>query len=492
MASIAVREGSASTAGSEENSLNRMKTPTLNEKRGEAQQPSNGPVARQDVAPSYLDREGQVQENEVDPVFGDEAGAEIHYITCEWWHTGILMIAETISLGVLALPQAIAILGIVPGLLLIFLLGLIATYTGYLIGQFKLAYPGMQSFADCGELIAGPIGREVMAFGQVLIILFIMAAHILSFAIAMNAMTEHSQCTVVFSAIGLLISFVLGLPRTLKGVSYLSIFSCISVIVAVTVAMAAIAIEKPDIGHVLAVRPNIPLVKGLGPVMNIILAYTGHVAYFTFLAELKNPREFPKALAFQQILAVSFYMLISAIIYYYAGPLVSSPALGSASPTVRKAAFGIALPTILVAGVVNGSVACKYVYLRVWSGTDVVHQKNFKSIGSWVGICAVLWVVSWVIAEAVPNFNLLLGLIAALFCSWFTYGLPPVLWLYLYKGRWFETKRKAALAVLNFAIFFMGAAICILGMWSSSWELAHGAAGKPFSCADNWKPSIDL
>lgn len=113
-------------------------------------------------------------------------------------------------------------------------------------------------------------------------------------------------------------------------------------------------------------------------------------------------------------------MLISAIIYYYAGPLVSSPALGSASPTVRKAAFGIALPTILVAGVVNGSVACKYVYLRVWSGTDVVHQKNFKSIGSWVGICAVLWVVSWVIAEAVPNFNLLLGLIAALFCSWFT------------------------------------------------------------------------
>lgn len=38
--------------------------------------------------------------------------------------------------------------------------------------------------------------------------------------------------------------------------------------------MAAIAIEKPDIGHVLAVRPNIPLVKGLGPVMNIILAYS--------------------------------------------------------------------------------------------------------------------------------------------------------------------------------------------------------------------------
>jgi amino acid permease len=134
------------------------------------------------------------------------------------------MIAETISLGVLALPQTLASLGFVPGILLILVLGIIATYTGYLIGQFKLAYPSVQSFADCGQLIAGPIGREVMAFAQVLILLFIMAAHVLSFAIAFNAMTEHAWCTVAFSAVGLVVSFVLSLPRTFKNVSYFSIF----------------------------------------------------------------------------------------------------------------------------------------------------------------------------------------------------------------------------------------------------------------------------
>jgi hypothetical protein len=104
-------------------------------------------------------------------------------------------------------------------------------------------------------------------------------------------------------------------------------------------------------------------------------------------------------------------MLISAVIYYYAGPSVASPALGSASPTVRKIAFGIALPTIVVAGVVNGSVACKYIYMRIWKGTDVIHRNGFKSIGSWVAICATLWTASFVIAEAIPNFNLLLGLV---------------------------------------------------------------------------------
>jgi hypothetical protein len=121
-----------------------------------------------------------------------------------------------------------------------------------------------------------------------------------------------------------------------------------------------------------------------------------------------------------QVLAVSFYLTVSAVIYYYAGPLVASPALGSASPLIRKIAFGIALPTIVVAGVVNGSVACKYIYFRIWSGTDVVHQNSVKSISSWVAICAGCWIAAWAIAEAVPNFNLLLGLIAALFCSWFS------------------------------------------------------------------------
>jgi amino acid permease len=139
-------------------------------------------------------------------------------------HTGILMLAENVSLGVLALPQALAVLGLVPGLLCICVLGIIVTYTGWVIGEFKLAHPSVQSFADCGMLVAGPIGREVMAIGQVLILVFIMGAHVLSFSIAMNAITEHGTCTIVFSVVGLVVCFLLGLPRTFKNVSYFSIF----------------------------------------------------------------------------------------------------------------------------------------------------------------------------------------------------------------------------------------------------------------------------
>lgn len=140
----------------------------------------------------------------------------------------------------------------------------------------------------------------------------------------------------------------------------------------------------------------------------------GHVGFFGFCAELKNPSDFRKSLAFMQTIAVTFYMVISAIIYYYAGANVASPALGSASITVRRISFGVALPTIIIAGVINGSVASKYIYIRMWKGTNVIHQTSVKSIGSWVAICATLWFLSWIIAESIPNFNSLLALIVSI------------------------------------------------------------------------------
>ena len=326
---------------------------------------------------------------------------------------------------------------------------------------------------------------------SLLVLIFIAGAHVLSFAIALNVMTDHATCTVVFSVVGMLVSFFFTLPRTLKNVSYFSITACASIIVASTVAMTAIAIQKPDVGNILAVRPGVSLVEGLGPVMNIILAYAGHVTFFSIYSELEDPREYKKALAMTQIFTVSFYLLLASVIYYFAGPLVASPALGSASPVVRKISFGIALPTIVISGVINGHVACKYLYFRV-CGADTVHSKSVKAYLSWTAIVAVAWIVSFFIAEAIPNFNVLLGLIAALFSSWFSYGLPPVLWLYMYKGKWWDGKRRTTFTVLNMLLFLLGTAICALGMWNSGYELSHIKAGQVFSCKSNWKPTIDM
>lgn len=252
--------------------------------------------------------------------------------------------------------------------------------------------------------------------------------------------------------------------------------------------MACIAIIGRDTGNVEAVRQDTDFQTGFGSVLTMILAYAGHVAFFGFCGEMAEPRDFTKALSFMTITSCAFYMLISAVIYYYAGPDVESPALGSATSVVARICWGIACPTIVVAGVVNGAVAAKYIYLRYWAGTDVVHHRDFKAYSSWYLINFVLWLVAWIIAGAIPNFGLLLGLISALFCSWFSYGLPGRLWLYMNKRRLTANWKKMSLTVINVGILILGAVICVLGMWVSGVALAAGKGGKSFSCEDNRQP----
>lgn len=56
-------------------------------------------------------------------VFGNEDDADIKYKTLSWPLVAVLMIAEIVSNGMLSLPAATAVVGIVPGVILIVFLG---------------------------------------------------------------------------------------------------------------------------------------------------------------------------------------------------------------------------------------------------------------------------------------------------------------------------------------------------------------------------------
>lgn len=448
-----------------------------------------------DVAPpAYPDEEKQQEKgngfeegkdaygDRGDP-FGDETNAEVKYKSMSWWHAGMIMIAETISLGILSLPSTVATLGLVPSIILIVGLGSLATYTGFVLGQFKLRYPHIHNMADAGEVLMGRFGRELLGGAQVIFLIFIMGSHVLTFTVAMNALTDHGTCSIVFGIVGMIISFLGNVPRTLLKVSWLSTASFISIFAAVFITMVGIGVQHP--GHFVDATRVTNLYKGFGATSNIIFAYAGHVAFFGFMSEMKKPQDYPKALFLLQGTNTSLYAISAAVIYRYGGRDVTSPALGSTGPVLQKVAYGVALPTIIIAGVINGHVACKYVYVRVYRGTDFMSQRTWKSIGVWVGLAFVGWLIGWIIAEAIPVFNNLLSLIVALFASWFTYGLSGVFWLYMNKGLYTSSPRKMFLTVLNFLIFLIGATICGLGLYSSGKAIHDNPSSASFSCADN-------
>ena len=251
------------------------------------------------------------------------------------------MIAETISLGILSLPKALATIGLVPGVILIAGLGALATYTGFVLGQFKLRYPHVHNMADAGEVLLGPVGREIFGVAQMLFLIFVMGSHILTFSIMLNTVSNHGTCTIVFGIVGALVSLICTLPRTLKRVSYLSIVSFISIIAAVLVTMIGVGIERPGANMVKATVHN-SLQEAFLLTSNIVFAYAGHLAFFSFISEMRDPTQYPKALYLLQAVDTGMYILVAVVIYRYAGQTVASPALGSTNAILQKVAYGVA------------------------------------------------------------------------------------------------------------------------------------------------------
>ncbi|KAL8817011.1 MAG: hypothetical protein Q9223_004081 [Gallowayella weberi] len=394
-----------------------------------------------------------------DGPFGNEENSEVKYKTMTWC-----------------------------GVILILGLGAIATYTGYVIGQFKLAYPGVHNMADAGEVMLGPVGREVFGAAQMLFIVFNMGSHILTFSIMMNTITGHAACSIVFGFVGLIVSVVCTLPRTLHRISFMAVISFVSIIAAVLITMIGVGAENPGAKEIQSTVVT-PFTKAFLATMNLVFAYAGHVAFFSFISEMKEPETYTKALYLLQGADVSMYLVVAVVTCRYGGADVASPALGSTAGILPKLAYGIAIPTIVMAGVINGHVAAKTVYVRLFRGTDKMSKQTWGSFLPWAIIVLLLWTVAWVIAEAIPVFNHLLGLSSALFASWFTYGLSGVFWLYLSHGRYRESKKKMALSALNMCIVCIGLIMCVLGLYASGTAIAAEAKSSngSFSCADNSK-----
>jgi amino acid permease len=204
----------------------------------------------------------------------------------------------------------------------------------------------VHSMADAGDLLIGRVGRTTLDIAQLVFFILVMGSHVLTFSIMMNVLTEHSSCTVIFSVVGLLVSFLLTLPRRLEKLSHISYVSFVSIIGAVVTGMIGVALVKTGSTHTPSFSSKPKVHDACLAVANVIFAYAGHVAFFTLFSELKEIKDFPKALALLQLSEMVLYTVSAIVIYVHVGPAVASPALNSAGESFRKISYTIALPTV--------------------------------------------------------------------------------------------------------------------------------------------------
>ncbi|KAI4272344.1 MAG: hypothetical protein L6R38_006642 [Xanthoria sp. 2 TBL-2021] len=110
----------------------------------EADDPNAAPIGYHDADIFGTEEDHQVclvcGENQV-PLLMIGTLGQIQYKTLSWPLVAVLMIAEIVSNGMLSLPSSLAVVGLVPGLILIIFLGMFALFTSWLLIQFKLRHP---------------------------------------------------------------------------------------------------------------------------------------------------------------------------------------------------------------------------------------------------------------------------------------------------------------------------------------------------------------
>lgn len=439
-----------------------------------------------DVPPAY-----RADDTRTANSVNQEEPAELNLTPLTWWKAGIVLVAETVSLGILSLPSVIASLGLAPGIVLIVFIAILSGYSGLVFGEFCMRYPEIESFGGVGEVMgrtlsgpaAGLILKEFMGWCQVIFQIFVMGSHMLTWTIALNTLTDSSQCTVMWAGVGLVIFWVCNLPRNLNVASYLSVVSSLSIFSAVIVTIVDVAIEKPIGSTSIDVARQMGFTGAFLSVTNIAIAFCAHSCFFSVISELRIKTDWPKALVMLQVLDTSLYLVAAVVIYVYVGPDVPSPALSAAgSEVMKKVIWGIALPTIVIAGVIYGHVAAKYVFGRILGRTKHFTQRTMLGNVAWVLVSLSIWLLAFVISQSIPVFNSLLSLICALFASWFSYGIPGLMWLFLYRDEWFKDWKMMVGLASNIFLVIVGTMLCALGLWSTVASLSSNSSSQPWSC----------
>ena len=189
-------------------------------------------------------------------------------------------------------------------------------------------------------------------------------------------MTSHAVCTVGFSAVAAVISWICSLPRTFDTLAKLATLSAFFTFISVILATIFAGIEgrpanfnpdpayvSPDTGtgggepQVLAIpAAGTTFVAGLNAFLNISYTFIGQITLPSFIAEMKNPRDFPKALWAVTIAEIVVFCLVGAVVYAYVGnqymtsPVCSSTPLASSDARARMLIQTRTRPLILSPG----------------------------------------------------------------------------------------------------------------------------------------------
>ncbi|OAL35187.1 hypothetical protein AYO20_05441 [Fonsecaea nubica] len=421
----------------------------------------------------------------------------VMFRTVSWQRATIIFLKIQFAMSILAVPGALATLGAVGGALSIVGWQTLNTYTAVILGDFRNRHPECHTLADMCGLIWGRVGKELVGLQILVAQVLITAAGIVSCSTAFNALSEHGACTVVFNFVSAVLITLFSSVRTFSRIGWLTWLGFTTFFIAVFIFVVAVtqqdrpAAAPPtgdfDLGWVAIAHPT--FVAGITASANIFISGSGSQMYLPVISEMRRPRDYRKAAVVAGILVGAMYLTFSLVIYRWCGQWLATPAFGSAGTLFKKISYGVALPGLVIGVGIYQHVAAKLIFVRVLRDSRHLQANTLVHWSTWLGSNLVLGVLGFIIAEAVPILNYLLGLAGSICFAPFSLIFPAMLWMYDFKAFARGSGAQKTIYASHMLIVLVGMFMVVGGTYGVAVSIKdafdNGLISKVFDCADN-------
>ncbi|KAF2001681.1 hypothetical protein P154DRAFT_490131 [Amniculicola lignicola CBS 123094] len=402
---------------------------------------------------------------------------DIQLRTMSWQKAAWLLAGDQVCLAIMAQTWSLSVLGWVPGLITMVLAGACFWITSITMHKYIMKNPQIKDICDFGYYVFGKSKIAYEFSGAMLLAnnILLIGFHVLTGARVINTLSDHSQCTVVFSVITTLMGIILSVPRTLKHISFMSMFSAACMGLAILLFLVFSGIEPaplygyggdyPTLGQVRTYAfplPGTTWVDCMNAVLNITFLWVPQILFPTFIAEMERPQDFPKSLAVLTGISVFLFIVPPAIGFRYLGQYSTAPAFGSLGiVSYKKASFAFVIVPTVVIGVIYANVTGKYLYFRIMSNSHHAHSNTVLGWGVWVGLMGGIWAIAFIFGSVIPSMGDFLSLLGAAFDSFFGFIYFAVAYWHLYRGKYFSGAYRAIMSIIH--IFIMAVGLFLLG-----------------------------
>ncbi|KAF2006428.1 hypothetical protein P154DRAFT_551118 [Amniculicola lignicola CBS 123094] len=365
-------------------------------------------------------------------------------------------------------------------------------------GNFRNTHGHCHSIADMAEVVGGPILKEIV--GGLFIIAYVLCtgSGIIGLSTGINALSDHAACTVWFSFLSACFVIAAASVRKFEKIGWLTWAGFISVYIAVFIVVIGVTTrDRPaaapqtgpfELGYHAIAYPT--FIAGMTATCTIFVSSAGTSAFLPVISEMRNPRDYNKAVYVCMAIVQASYLTFALIVYKWCGAYVANPSLGSAGPTLKKVAYGVGLIGLCVSGCLYLHVAAKYVFVRILRNSAHLQKNSLVHWGTWFSCTIILGALAFILAEAIPIFSYLIALTGSICFAPLAIMLPAYLWLH---DHWDYKSGMGALKMVvwyaHWFVILLGAFTCVAGTYGVIMNIklayANGMIGGAFSCADN-------